>query len=519
MLSPEYLNLIEFNEVVELYNKLNIEITADIIKRVSQMQDITVTTKEQLKIIKQANGTEIFNEALEKTSMLTAETKRELKKLFENVAKEDIQDYKELYQYRDIPFKLSTSQYAVLNAGLKQTNRVLKNFTNTIAFQSKQAYIEAVDLAYMKVASGAFSYDVAISEACQELANKGITLKDKLGRNVQLEVAVRRNVLTGLRETASKIERDIEKDLGCDGYEVSAHAGARPTHAEAQGKQYAINSKDAQKYGVGIWSDVESLWGEYNCRHTYFGIILGISEPVYTDKELKEMKDATATYKGKEIPLYEATQKQRAYENTIRKQKRAVQTLEKANQDTKKAKGQLAQYQKKYNDFCKETGLQKKCNRLKVANNKLNKDEKYAINQYISSDFYPINEKLRKRQELTRNEIRMCLRLDSALDKLPRYEGLVTRSLSFNQEDLQEFLEKHTAGREVEYFAYTSTTIGSRYNYESQVELYIYSQKGRSMLKYNTEEKEVLYKRNSKFKVKEIDFMNNIYHILLEEIE
>ena len=35
MLTPEYLNLIEFNDVVELYNRLNIEITADIISRTS----------------------------------------------------------------------------------------------------------------------------------------------------------------------------------------------------------------------------------------------------------------------------------------------------------------------------------------------------------------------------------------------------------------------------------------------------------------------------------------------------
>ena len=34
MLSPEYLDSIEFNKVVELYNQLNIDITADIIKRV-----------------------------------------------------------------------------------------------------------------------------------------------------------------------------------------------------------------------------------------------------------------------------------------------------------------------------------------------------------------------------------------------------------------------------------------------------------------------------------------------------
>ena len=61
MLSPDYLDSIEFNDVVELYNKLNIDITADIIKRVSQMQDITETTKKQLEILLQTNGTEIFN--------------------------------------------------------------------------------------------------------------------------------------------------------------------------------------------------------------------------------------------------------------------------------------------------------------------------------------------------------------------------------------------------------------------------------------------------------------------------
>ena len=37
MLTPEYLNLIEFNDVVELYNKLNIDITTAIIERISEM--------------------------------------------------------------------------------------------------------------------------------------------------------------------------------------------------------------------------------------------------------------------------------------------------------------------------------------------------------------------------------------------------------------------------------------------------------------------------------------------------
>ena len=109
------------------------------------------------------------------------------------------------------------------------------------------------------------------------------------------------------------------------------------------------------------------MWNEYNCRHTYFGIILGVSEPIYTDKELKVFKNATVNWNGKKISYYEATQKQRQLENAIRKQKRTVQTLEKANMDNKVEKGQLAQLQRKYKDFCKETGLEKDYQRLQVA--------------------------------------------------------------------------------------------------------------------------------------------------------
>lgn len=367
MLSPEYLEKIEFNKVVELYQKLNMEIMIDIIDRVSKFQEITSTTREQLKIILQTNGTEIFNNALEKTSMLTAETRKALKDLFEEVAKEDIQGYKELYEYRGKEFKLSDTQYKILNNGLKETERTLKNFTNTIAFASRQIYVNAIDNAYIKVVSGAFSYQQAIATTCQELSNRGITLQDKAGRNVQLEVAVRRNIINGIQDTANKINRDIEDYLGCDGYEVSAHIGARPTHAEAQGKQYALTTKNATKYGIGLWSDVSSLWEEYNCRHLYFGIILGVSEPVYSKKELKEYQNATVTLNGKKTAYYEATQKQRQLENAIRKAKRSVQILEKAEIDATTQKSNLAKLNKQLADFCNETGLEKDYSRTRVA--------------------------------------------------------------------------------------------------------------------------------------------------------
>lgn len=369
MLTPEYINLLEFNDVVQLYNKLNIDLTADIIDRISAMEDISVTAKNEMKILIERSGEEVFYEALEKTSMITAERKQLLEKMFSDMASEDMQGYKELYLYRDKLFKLSERQYRILNEGLRATDRLLKNLTNTIAFRTQQAYVEAIDEAYMQTVTGAYSYTNAIQNTVQKLADMGITLKDKAGRNVQLEVAVRRNVLAGIQSTANNINRDIEKELGCDGYEVTAHIGARPTHAEAQGKQYAINKEDSKKYGIGLWSDVSDLWEESNCRHTYFGIILGISEPVYTDKELNEYKNATVEWNGKKIPYYEATQKQRQLENAIRKQKRTVQILEKSGINNEIEKIKLAQIQKEYTNFCKETGLQKEYNRIRISKN------------------------------------------------------------------------------------------------------------------------------------------------------
>ena len=220
---------------------------------------------------------------------------------------------------------------------------------------------------------------------------------------------------------------------------------------------------------------------------------------------------------GEQIPYYKATQKQRQLKNEIRKQKRAVQILEKAGQDTKNAKTKLATAQKRLNDFCKETGLPKDYSRIKIATNKLTTNEQNSINKYISSDFYAINEKLRKKQKLSVEEINLVANLDSALNKLPKYKGLVSRSLELNKEELKKFLMKHQLNKKVIYDAYTSTTCGERYNNNSNVELYIYSQNGKNMIKYNGKEQEILYKRNSKFIVKEIEFKNNIYHVLLEE--
>ena len=124
---------------------------------------------------------------------------------------------------------------------------------------------------------------------------------------------------------------------------------------------------------------VSELWNDYNCRHSYSGIILGISEPVYTKKELEQYKNAKVKLDGKEVPYYEATQKQRQLENAIRKQKRTVQILEKSGQDATVSSMRLAQLNKELTSFCKETGLEKDYSRMKIANYKSTKSIKSSI--------------------------------------------------------------------------------------------------------------------------------------------
>lgn len=367
---------INFDKLVEIYDNLQITIISDIINKIENTGNITSFTKAQIKSLEEIGSKEVFYKALDNASGITKDTNKELKRIYEEYAHEDLKHYKAEFKYRGKAFKLNRHQLRILNQGLKSTRGTLKNLVKSIAFQSESLYIEAVDKAYMQVISGGIDYNQAIYNTYKELAEQGIKLKDSAGRNVQLDVAVRRNVLGGIQDTTNKINKEIFEELGCDGYEVSAHSGARPSHAVAQGKQYALTRKDSEKYGVGYWYDevdgepIAELWDDYNCRHSYFGIILGVSEPNYTNKELQDYQNENVLYKGKKMPLYEAEQQQRYYERNIRNKKRAIESIkidtDVGNNIKNKLKEELKEYRKKYREFNKATGLKADYTRTRI---------------------------------------------------------------------------------------------------------------------------------------------------------
>ena len=148
-------------------------------------------------------------------------------------------------------------------------------------------------------------------------------------------------------------------------------------------------------------------------------------------------------------------------------------------------------------------------------------NQKSAIMRYIGSDSYKINEALRNGTNLTQDQKEWVKLLDEALEKIPIYEGQVTRSLSFQlqgKEALEEFLKPYIIDNEIIYPAYTSATIGETYNPSGEVQLTIISKTARNISTLNKGEQEVLFERGKKFKVVARYDTSKIHYILMEEL-
>lgn len=150
----------------------------------------------------------------------------------------------------------------------------------------------------------------------------------------------------------------------------------------------------------------------------------------------------------------------------------------------------------------------------------LTEEDRYVLNQYISFDFYQINEKLRNGSSLTEKEHSMVKQLDTTLKKLPRYTGTVSRSIYFGNVDLvKEYLKQFQVDGEVCFKQFMSTTCGTElYNPDAEIQIYIENSiKGRNLIAINEMEMEVLYEREQNFLVRNIVLQNGQYWILLEE--
>lgn len=270
---------------------------------------------------------------------------------------------------------------ALVVSGWERTAGTLRNLTQTSAIGAnsllsatlQNQLAEVLDLAHMQITSGAFSYDQVIRQAIAKLADAGIgAITYPSGHRDTLEVAVRRAVLTGVNQTSGNIGLHNAQTLGTDLMEITAHPGARPCHAEWQGKLVSLSGRRGYLSTADIGYGTVTGFQGANCRHNWYPFFEGVSEPNWSAKKLAFYENQKLTYNGKTMSYYDATQAQRALERRVRKyktrylmQQQAAQNapdeatramLEAAQRTTAK---KLAGSRERLADFLQQTGLAK----------------------------------------------------------------------------------------------------------------------------------------------------------------
>lgn len=369
MLTPEQLDKYPDN-LVELYSKAESDIIADIARRISTYDYFIPSAQHQYnKLLEMSN---VNDEILKKLSRMTGYNKTELKSLMEDAGYKAIKVDDSVYKKAGLdplPIEQSPALMAILETGINNTNGLFENLTRTTANTGSKQFERILDRAYLQITTGAFDYNTAIRTAIKDLASNGIAAIEYPNGHINyIEAAVRRATITGINQTALKMQDARAAEMGSDLVETSAHAGARPSHARWQGKVFS-RSGNSTKYpdfkletGYGTGPGL----GGWNCRHSFYPFFEGLSEPAYTKAELDDMNAKKYEYNGEKLTEYEASQKQRTIERNIRRWKREYTGMEVAGQPTDEAASKIVRWQNVQKDFIKQTGLKRQVEREQI---------------------------------------------------------------------------------------------------------------------------------------------------------
>lgn len=369
MLTPEQIEGFRL-AAGRLIDPVNTYLLKDIARRIQEAGKLTSTAAyEAWQVEWLGKGRKELEREL---SQLLGVTRREARKLLRSAARYGYDTTLSRYPGHLVPFDTNQAIQQIVSAAVTLAGDELKNITQTKAilmvdpygrYQAlPKAYCACTDYAFQQVFTGAADYNTAIRQACAGIAKHGVSIAYASGVHTSLEAAVRRNIMGGLGLMTEQISRQNHDDLGCNGWEISAHANSAPDHEPIQGRQYSDKAYDTLNNGL-----VRRI-GTLNCGHVASPIILGVNSPQYSAEELEKFRqdnEAGVTFDGKHYTGYEATQMQRRLERAIRAQKRRV--LLAGPEDAAPRKSRLVLLQQEYHRFSDGVGLRTEDERLEVS--------------------------------------------------------------------------------------------------------------------------------------------------------
>ena len=363
MLPPSYLDQMP-DAFVQLWQQVEDAILQDVARRIGKMDKVTPTANWQLWRYQQTEA--LRNDVVKLLAKYTGKSETAIRKLLLQAATEAMEREDAIYYHYDMeppPFEENAALNNLLDAGARQTCGTWQNLTATTANTVTGAFERTLDAAWLKVSTGAFDYKTAVKQAVDSLADEMPMVTYPSGHTDSIEVAARRAVLTGVNQTTGKLQVARMDEMGCEFVETTAHGGARPSHAEWQGRRFhrggAVDYKGrhypdfeaATGYGTGA-----GLCG-WNCRHQFFACFPELGDPPqWTQEQLRELNARDIEWNGKKYTAYEISQMQRARERNVRRWKKRYLAEDAAGLDATDAAVRLKAARQSLAEFAQATG-------------------------------------------------------------------------------------------------------------------------------------------------------------------
>ena len=380
--------------LIERIESGNTFILSEIGKAVKEIGQLTPTQAYQLQQMIKYGAS--YQTILERLSKITNLNTKEIDEIYSLYAQKDYNFARKFYEYRNIPY-VPFNQLEPLKREVQAISNLTKgeymNLSNTSAlgftikdlagnvrfYNISNAYQYVIDQAILSVSQGKDTFQHEMYSILKSLGESGLKTVDyKSGYHRRLDSAIRMNLREGIKTLHNETQRILGEEFGADGVEISVHLSPAPDHEDLQGRQFSNeefeklqNNKVAKDYKGNKYSREHRPISELNCYHTTMSIILGVSKPQYSDKELQDIKERNEKgfmFEGKHLTMYEGTQLQRKLETEIRKQK-DIQMLGKASGNDLligDAQFKITQLTNRYKELSKTSGLQTQMERLRV---------------------------------------------------------------------------------------------------------------------------------------------------------
>ncbi|EFE47640.1 hypothetical protein HMPREF0863_00280 [Erysipelotrichaceae bacterium 5_2_54FAA] len=349
MLDPYYLAHCS-DEIEYLFTELETSILEDIARRIYENKyEMTSTARYQLN---RAKALGMHDSEIKKqiTEILKISEQR-VSEIISNAAYEAVESdnliFKEAYDRKLI----NTSRYdkaslsKLILKGVNATNGEIRNICKTTAKTARKLLISSLDQTYLGIQSGAFSQQEAVGFAVDRVAKTGLQWIDyQSGTHRRPDSVIRNVIRSGVNQTACKCQEKNFDDMGGNLVITTSHMGARPSHAEWQGKVFwwkkkyknYQNFEQATGYGTGAGL------GGWNCRHSFYPYFEGISNKTFEHYGISENQEH-----------YELDQQQRYNERKIREWKRRQAVNKAGGVDNTREARKVREWQKRQADFLK----------------------------------------------------------------------------------------------------------------------------------------------------------------------